>query len=805
MILKHCSACKFNTRPKIPVDPQNQYPVVVVGDSPTATDTRAGILHSNKNLDIVHETLKKLPFKLQDVKYTTALKCSIPKKKGLVIPKTTIHTCRPYLIEELQMYEPKIVILLGTTALKVALGDNAAKFRDYRGLAFNVSELPNTHFFSVIHPAQILRAPGEYKSFYNTIAYAYEVLNSGVTRSGGTTEYTVCRTEEDVREAYEFLKDYPQLACDIETTQLSPFYSKNQRVKGESLVIGIAYDKNKTIGFAKSAIPYMQQIFDLPNEFIWHGGKFDKLFEKVADGLDIRIDHDLMLADYTLNETSGTHDLEQISMRLLGVDAYKDEANKYIRSAEGFASAPEEVQLKRVCMDADYTRQCFLLTYPHVLANKDYSTLYHERLIPGANAYTSVERNGLKLDKQALAKAETEYTIKIDKAIEETRNLISHFWDPQLYAEDVGSKSIPKVFNPGSTKQVAWVLYDVLQLKPGIKKRGKARSTAAEILESIPKPRHPFVDKLLDLRKIKKEYDTYVKGFIQRMDEDDKVHSNFSLHITVTGRRSSQNPNVQNIPSRRRDIRRLFVPEDGYVLADIDYSAAESRVLALVSNDDNYLQVFLEDRDPHGELAAKLYGANYTKIDRDRAKAVNFGVPYGRGAKSVAEQNDMPLSDAEALIEEWANMYPEAWSYLQNCANMVLKGESIRSPLGRYKRPGLIAPENIAAIQNEYKNFTIQSTVADFILLAVIELDKILDPNECTIVNEVHDSLLFQIKDNEEIIRRNTKIIVDVMESIPRRYLKWTLPFHCDVELGYNWADICDIEKFFKLKQKGLI
>ena len=166
----------------------------------------------------------------------------------------------------------------------------------------------------------------------------------------------------------------------------------------------------------------------------------------------------------------------------------------------------------------------------------------------------------------------------------------------------------------------------------------------------------------------------------------------------------------------------------------------------------------------------------------------------------------MPIEDARALIKQWATMYPQAWKYLQDCANLVKQGKSIRSPMGRYKRPGLVTPENIAGLQNEYKNYTIQSTVAEFTLLAAIKLQKLLNPVECKIVNEVHDSLVFTMKDDNEIIKRNSNLIVDVMQNIPKEYLGWKLPFYCDVEVGYNWADIYEIDTFIEhrsLLQKG--
>lgn len=162
----------------------------------------------------------------------------------------------------------------------------------------------------------------------------------------------------------------------------------------------------------------------------------------------------------------------------------------------------------------------------------------------------------------------------------------------------------------------------------------------------------------------------------------------------------------------------------------------------------------------------------------------------------------MPHSEAQALIDAWAARYPQAWKYLEDCARLAMEGKAIESPMGRYKRPGLITPDTLDGIMNEYKNYTIQTTVAEFTLLATIELNEKLDKSECLIVNEVHDSLVFEMIDDLEIIQRNCAVIVDVMRTIPKRYLDWDLPFTSDVDIGYNWADMVSLKEFIEQREQ---
>ena len=787
-----CERCPGKNYHKLKRSPTGAS-LVILSDVPSVSECRRGEVTQNQQ--IIFGTLEKVGIPKEEVYLTTALKCAYPKKKNKQIPKEVLNTCRSSLIEEVQATGAKWVIPLGATATKVLMGNHGLKIKEVQGLVAEIKELSEVQIIPSNHPATMLRAPGEYKPFLRTFQYVSDLYHGrSETLDPGVTEYKIIRTEADVIRATSFLSKYPLLGCDIETTELSPFYSEKQGRRGESLVIGIAYQKNKVLGFTKEAIPYMQRIFNLPNKFVWHGGKFDKLFERAADGIHVRIDHDLMLVDYALNETSGTHDLEQISMRVIGADSYKDEANKWIRSKAGFESAPEELQLKRVCMDADYTLQAFIKLYAQLKDSKDLRQLYHERLIPAANAYPMMEYNGLRVDLDEMKKLEAKYDRQIEEVLEKIEIETEQLWDPTRYKLDTGAKTASLTFKPTSPKQVSWLIFDVLKLRPRIRKK---RSTSKEVLESIPNPPR-IVELMLELRTVKKEYGTYVEGFLKRMDENHRVHSNFSLHITATGRRSSSGPNIQNIPSRRRDIRRAFVPGPGRVLMEVDYAAAESRVLAIVSNDKNYLQIFKEKRDPHGELAEALYGKGYTKNQRMRAKAVNFGVPYGRQAHSIAEEHEMSHSEAQGLIDAWAAKYPEAWSYLEYCGGLALQGKAIRSPMGRYKRPGLITPESLDAVQNEYKNFTIQSTVADFTLLSVVKLQEVLDENEAFLVNEVHDSVLLEVKDNPETIRKVGEQVVEIMSSIPKDYLGWELPFLSDIEVGNNWADMYDLADYLE-------
>jgi DNA polymerase-1 len=249
---------------------------------------------------------------------------------------------------------------------------------------------------------------------------------------------------------------------------------------------------------------------------------------------------------------------------------------------------------------------------------------------------------------------------------------------------------------------MAWMIFDKLKLKPRIR---QGRSTGAKILASIEAD-IPLINKVLEYRSVSKEKSTYVVGTLKLRDIDGRVRSNFSLHITATGRLSSKEPNVQNLPSANGvgNVRRAYVPPKGKILMEVDYSGAELRWLALLSNDRVLREIFIQGRNLHKETATRMFGPDFTPQQKMRAKAVNFGIPYGREAGSFKDEFNISEQEAQGLIDSWLDAYPEAKEYLQWCGDQVLAGKYLETPWGNRRRAGLVTKESLHALQNEFKN-----------------------------------------------------------------------------------------------------
>jgi DNA polymerase-1 len=305
---------------------------------------------------------------------------------------------------------------------------------------------------------------------------------------------------------------------------------------------------------------------------------------------------------------------------------------------------------------------------------------------------------------------------------------------------------------------------------------------------------------------VQKEHSTYVLGLLNARDEDGRVRTTFNLHVTATGRLSSKEPNVQNQPSANGvgRIRSAFIAPPGKILAEIDYSGAELRWLAVLSKDPVLSEIFHTNRNLHVETAKSLFGEHYTKAEKLRAKAMNFGIAYGREAKSIAEEHNITLAEAQKMMDDWFKLYAGAGAYLRWCDDQVKQGNYMESPFGRRRRFGLVSPATLKSLQNEARNFPIQSASSDTMLMAAMECEKQLNEWGVMIINLIHDSMLLEIPADPEIVRQVGIYCNHVMTTLPKRKFGIELPFRADYEIGKNWDDVVTFDFSDTAKENNL-
>lgn len=767
--------------------------LMVIGESPTAAEARMGKILTGNGAQVLRETMAKvgLPVDTTSVYYTTAIKCAVPKKKGQKFPFDAPGCCREYLLHEVRAVQPKMILVCGATALATLTGNNKLKITEEYGRVREYDFLPNTKVIPIMNPGVLLHKPGDYKPFLSMLTLAATIYKGGSTIDTGETKWIVCDTKEKCVSLWRLMNEefrlghFTQAAYDIETTGL------DYRVV-DFLVMGICFKKNLSYVIPREMSQYVHNFLEgIPWHCIWQNGKYDKKVMWRRNLGNVSIDEDTQYMHYVLDETS-SHDLGYLSKTFLNAAEYKFKMNQNwkVVSLDNFESFREAIY-ERVAVDCDYTLQ--LAEVFQEIHNKPENTalrdLYKGLIIPAANYLARVEQNGLLIDAEYLNAMDEKYTVLLASIMEEIHVLAAPFWDPHLYMQQMDAKSAPPIFNPGSPKQMSWMVFDRLKLKPRIK---KGRSTDKDILKSIENP-PALVLKVLEYRTVQKEHSTYVLGLLNARDDDGRVRSTFNLHVTATGRLSSKEPNVQNQPSANGvgNIRKAFIAPPGRLLAEIDYSGAELRWLAFLSKCPVLSDVFVQGRNLHHETAVHLFGEHYTKKQKMRAKAVNFGIPYGITASTIADEHNITVEEAQEMIDGWNAKYYGAAEYLAWCALQVHKGNYLETPFGRRRRFGLVSQQSISGLENEARNFPIQSSSSDLLLKCSIEMEHTLKQNfDTNILNMIHDSDLLEMPAQRDIVTNVGIYANNVMTQTPKQLFNCPIPFKTDFEIGVNWGEL---------------
>ncbi len=771
-----CSRCPYGRYPKIPPSLIQPAELAIVGEAPGTTEIARKRPFVGPSGKLLGMALKVAGIESNTTVFiTNSMLCRPPS--GKPISREAIELCRGRLLDELRQVKPKIVIALGNTAIHALTGDYKLKITAIQGKAINSPYL-DALIVAAFHPAKILRTPGDYRTFQNSIDYAIYLLKGGKPKNPGETTYVVVDKEEDVPKAIEYLSKFEEMSCDIETTGL-------RFLKDRIILMGLCPKKNETRIFTSNVIPLLKDLFANPNiAFIWQNGKFDTSFLRMI-GIPARIDHDIMLQHYALNENP-PHDLGYLASTILGAEAYKDEMSKYKKV--GFDKAPKETLHLYQARDADYTYQIHRQQIREVESDPDAKKLYYDLLLPASRFLRRVQRNGIYPDVEYLHQLEAELSKEKEELEVKIQELFADAWDPEQYMRDTNAKTAPDKLNPASPKQLSWLIYDQLQLL----KARRDKSVDEDVLVKI-KDEHPAIPYLLNFRKVSKMLSTYVTGMFKHIDFDGRVHTTYLIHGTVTGRLSSRQPNLQNIPGEPK-FRNIFIAPPGRRLLEADYKSAELRVLAMLSGDKFLSSVFREGRDLHTEVAIALFGPGFTRDQRLRAKAINFGIAYGRKPYSIAEEFNIDVSEAEQMIEDWFARMPQAKAYLESCDEAAKRGETLVTPFGRKRRFGLISFDNLEDLQNEARNFKIQSIASDLTLFSAMAAERPLREYDAKIINLVHDSILIEIPDDDMMEKEVAKLITSTMSRIPKEKLNTDIPFVADVKTGYKWGSLQEIE-----------
>ncbi len=608
----------------------------------------------------------------------------------------------------------------------------------------------------------------------------YNLESNKDSLNGSKSIYQRIESFEELKLLVEKMMKQEIVAFDTETEGLNAL---------ETDIVGISFSWQKGIGYylpVKNNKSVHEKSFEILKPFfesteiikVGHNIKFDiqvlhKYNVKVSSPI-----YDTMVAHYLINPDM-RHNLDTLS------ESYLNYSPISIESLIG-KKGKNQISMRDVTIDkitdyasedADITLQLKSVFDKEIKVN-NLSKIFYDIEIPMINVLSEMETEGIKID--------TSYLEKLDKEFEE---------DLEKLKKEIFKKS-GEEFNLNSPKQLGEILFDKLKLvsKPKKTKTGQY-STSEEVLSSLAND-HKIIEDILEWRSLDKLQNTYVKSLPNEVSSlTNRVHSSFNQTVTTTGRLSSNNPNLQNIPIRTANgqkIRRAFIPRGSdYILMAADYSQIELRVIASMSNEKNMIDAFVNNQDIHTMTASKIYNVdpeNVTREQRGNAKTVNFGIIYGVSAFGLSQQTDLNRSESKVMIDNYFLNYPGLKKYMSDQIDFARNNGYVETIMGRRRYLQNINSQNNmlrSSSERNAINAPIQGSAADIIKIAMININSELKKQslKSKMLLQVHDELVFDVHKSEK------DQIKDIVKTTMESAVKLKVPLKIDLEFGKNWLE----------------
>ncbi len=591
-------------------------------------------------------------------------------------------------------------------------------------------------------------------------------------------QYHLIESEEDAQELCRNLLTFSQVAFDTETTSVDAMQAQ---LVGMSFAVegGTAWyvAVSRETEAAQRMVDIFRPFFESTTiEKVGQNLKYDLLVlshygVEVAGPL-----FDTMLAHYVV-QPEQRHNMDLLAEKYLHYHTIPIEALIGSgRTQRNMADLEPKEIVDYACEDADVTLRLYPILKEEMEKYEVTSVFTHIEM-PLLPVLARMERNGVRLDTAALEETGRNFTERMQQLETDIYELAGH------------------EFTITSPKQVGVVLFDELQISAKVKKTKTGQySTSEEVLESL-RDKHPIVEKILQHRALKKLLSTYVEALPKLIHpQTGHIHTSFNQAVTATGRLSSSNPNLQNIPVRGedgREIRRAFVPEEGEVFFSADYSQIELRIMAHLSEDEHMVADFNSGLDIHAATAARIFHKPIEEVDRDerrKAKTANFGIIYGISAFGLSERMGVSRGEAKELIENYFSTYPKVREYMNESIERAKQTGYITTQFGRRRYLSDINAGNATVrgyAERNAVNAPIQGTAADIIKLAMVAIDRRLreEKLQTRMILQVHDELNFSVPPTE--LEQVRHLVVEEME----RAFQMRVPLVAECGEGTNWLE----------------
>lgn len=753
-----CDACPLNGYIKVPGEGPDNPVLAIVGEGPGALELRQRRPFVGPSGKMLNTALLQAGISRGSVYITNSTLCGeLPPRN----PKAKeVACCNQRLIDELKARQPRVILAMGKIALKALLGINKP-LAEERGAVHKADHL-GALVVATYHPAAVLRNPRLHRDMLIDIEKAWSLASNPEACSRVATSpeilYDVIDSRQKLVAILNKADRYERVSLDVETDST-----------GRCLCLGLSVEPCRSMVITAQELADGHDLLQLwlgNKKIIGHNLKYDINSLRSVGIAGLSTGGDTMLQSYILSPFAGRHGLKQLVREYL--DYYEDYSAPVAPYIKNLEDCPPELLYRYNAHDAALT----LLLYNVLdakLGNDDRRVL-DNLLYPASDALADMEYLGVAVDREYLQELDAQLEVEIADLTKQLH---------QLAGEE---------FNVNSTKQLMDIMYNRLELP--VPARLSTDKAALELIAQMCD--HEFPKLLLAYRDRKKFHSTYVRGLLAAADKNNRVHTHFNLHTTVTGRLSSSNPvNLQNIV-RGSEARDIFIATPRYTLIECDLSQAEIRGWCWYSRDEVLKKAILSGVDIHTATACLMFGLKpeeVTKEQRTQAKRLSFGTLYGMSSQTLAGELQTSVEHAVELQERYFAAYKLGREWIREIQQQVLHDGYFITPFGRRLR-FTVTPETASEVARQSVNYPIQSMCSDITLSALIRLWRRIKSGslgDTRLLLTVHDSILLETKEDPREMAKEVKA------EMERDVLDGWIPFAAEVKVGSRWGSLEEV------------
>lgn len=793
-----CGLAETAVTPGIGLDAQDDCEVLFVGEAPGAKEDDKGLPFQGKSGTLFRNAIRECG--IGRAGFINIVQCRPPENRN-PSPKEIKCCSVDFYGDITHLHKLRLIVASGNIALRGLLGCQGITKLSGKLLDQKYHDIPVMGLF---HPAYILRSPQETKKWLEHIGRVKQFLDGTLVHDDDYGAYSLITTIDELEELYKDIRRVGYFAYDIETSG-NKIFQDNHHIK----CVGFSL-RPRTAVVIPLGIPYWEtgEELDAVREFlkkvftarrigkIGHNIKFDNLFMRDKLGILVRgTIWDTMISQYVLNETEA-QGLKELAWKHTKLGGYENKLTLPVQDAEG------EELYRYNAIDCDITHRVYEIHKKEIEANPGFHKLMETLLIPVNDVIADMEYNGMLINPDRV-------DVAADKVVEVREEIVEKLKQEACVREF--EQATEEEFNPNSHLQLREILFRHAGLQP-IKFTDKTKqpSTDKEVLDELAKQGSHTCELLIEYANYN-SLEKFTKALKEYADVNNVIHTQYRLTRASSGRTSSSDPNLQNIPNKSKDLvglRKCFVARDNFILAELDFNQHELRVMAEVAKD-TVLRDALLSGDVHLSTTSVLLGKPKEQITPDErtrvGKTFNFGLIYGMTEYGLQRRLGCTEKESQVFLKKFFANYRGVAKYMDYTREFVLKNEYVETLTGRrrrfvippkptgmkgnkeYERAMWEYDKQVAEIVRQALNMPIQGTAGDILLYSLIGIAKYLEGKTSFLSWEVHDSLGLQVHKDEVAILPEVQ---EIMKTYFLKYIPFEIPLAVDIKVGEDWGSM---------------